>query len=448
MNGHGRRRVLVAGASIALGAGLGGCLSGGDDGQAPPDGTGTETLSLGIEGLELATGEPAGYREYRAAEDGTYSPGDVVWFYLEPVGVTTGDAGAGEERIDLTGTLTVTGPDGTELETTEETFDREIPEGGTEELYMYFHFAPDSPVTPGEYTAEIVVRDELAGTEARETITFAMGRGGSELDLEHVRFVEGEPAGYREYTPVEDPVYAPNDEVWIYFEPVGVGVEMGDDDQRRIELSVRVTTTGPDGEELPRVRDTVERPIPDDRDLEELFLFVNFELQRPATGDHAVEIAVRDRISRSGASATTSFTVAEEGTDLVGVFRDAVAEEVTVDRLALREAVLRLHYHSGHAFGESAFTGEVGYIAGVYAAVVDEGLDADRLRATGRDAEDQEFVFEVESRHAQAWMDGEITEEEYVDHVLESLRLRGGDRDGSGARVRPETTTAAVEGLP
>jgi len=431
-----RRQTLAAGATLVTTGALAGCLGGGDGGTEPRTVTETKPSTaahpLGLEHVKLLNEKPADYREYDVNPVGTFSAVDVVWLYVEPVGVTTEAAGAGEERIQLQSTLTVTGPDGRERESTEETFDRDVPSGGTDELYLFFHFSPTTQADSGEYTAELTVRDELADETAKTTTSFTIvGLPTTEppaFDLENLVFVESEPTGYREYTAVSDAVYGPDDVIWIYFEPTGVGTEQRSDGDEWIELSVRVTTTDPDGNERVAVRKTIERTIPEDRDVDKLYLTASIDLQRPRVGDYDVELDVRDRIGRDGATTTASFTIEDEDLALVETFRSAVEEtdaiDVEIDRLRLGESTLRFRYTSSNTYGDDAFDGEVGYIAGVFAAVVDEGLSVDRLRASGQDTDATEFAYRIDAAVAQDYMDGVITESEYVEHVFDSLHVR------------------------
>lgn len=432
-----RRRTLAAGATLVTTGALAGCLDGGSGGTGPTrTATGTKRSTtaqpLAIEHLKLLYEKPADYREYDVNQVGVFAADDVVWLYVEPVGVTTEAAGAGEERIQLQSTLTVTGPDGQERETTDETFDRDVPSGGTDELYLFFHFTPTSLADSGEYTAELTVRDELADETAETSTSFTMvGLPTTEppaFDLENLVFVESEPTGYREYTPVTDAVYGPDDVIWLYVEPIGVRTETRTEDDRWIDLSVRVTTTDPDGTERLAVSERIERALAEERAVDELYLTASVELQRPTVGEYDVELEVRDRIGRESATTTASFTIEDDDIALVDGFRTAIEEsddiDVEIDRLRLDESVLRFRYTSSNPYGAEAFDAEVGYVAGAYAAVVDEGLDADRLRASGQDTADTKFAYRIDSAVAQDYMDRAITESEYVDHIFDSLHVR------------------------
>lgn len=421
-----RRYVLRTGALVA-GAAFAGCLDAGeesDDAEThdPPD-------ELAITNPQLLAEEPSDYREYDVVEDRQYSADAIVWFYFEPVGVTTEDAGAGQERIELTSALEVTYRDET-VATTEEEFRRDVPEGATEELYLFFHFTPRvTPARPGRYGAELSLTDELAGESVTEEVSFTIEEDERhDHGIEHVRFVEGKPTGYREYTAVADPVYRRDEPIWIYFEPTGVGVEERDNG-RFAEFDATATITDPDGESVGRVSDELTIPIPRDRGPEELFVYFDLDLRRSRPGEHTVELDVRDRVLRGSASETVTFRIEDPKLERVEIFREVLEDEtdIDIDRLRLVDdgAMLRLSYQSAYTYEEKPeeFGGEVGYIAGAYAGLIDESFSPDRLHASGEDRAGTEFTYVVETDLARQYLDEEITSDEFVDRVFERLRI-------------------------
>lgn len=437
--GRNRREVLTAGASIAVGSTLAGCLGMEEAGEDLVDDTeedaatdeeeepSPETRAFDIDHLQVVTEEPTGYREYEI-QDGSYPPDAVVWFYFEPVGVTTEDAGEGQERIELTASIEITDRNDDVVDTLDEEFHRDIPEGGTEELYLYFHFTP--PTTPpqrGGHTANIVLDDELGDEHAEASITFGFDRPEETLDVEHVRFVEGEPAGYREYVEVSAPEYGPDEDIWIYFEPTGVSTETRDGEEW-FDLRTSIEVSDPDGEGVGRFGEEIEQAIPDDTDITELYLYVDLDLryrERPTLGEHTVELTVHDQIQRDQATATTTFRLEDDDWELLGIFEDVVLEETDVEteRLSFRDDTVSFSYQSAASHDDEEFDGEIGAIAGAYAGVVDSGLSADSLRGTGTDADDVDFRYRIETEMADRWNEDEIDIDEYLESVFESLRI-------------------------
>lgn len=426
-----RRHALRTGALVA-GAAVAGCLDIGDvvDDDEPDDGEPDAGVDeLAITNLQLLAEEPADYGEYEPVADRQYSADAVVWFYFEPVGVTTEDAGAGQERIELTGALEVTYRDET-VSTAEEVFHRDIPESGTEELYLFFHFVPQvTPARPGRYGGEVSLTDELAGESVTEEISFTIEEDERhDHGIEHVRFVEEQPTGYREYTDVSDPVYRRDDPIWIYFEPAGIAVEKRDEEQFT-DFDATAMITGPDGETAGRINEEFTVPISDDSGPEDLFVYFDLDLRRPQTGEYTVELEIRDNVVRGSASETVSFRIEDPDLDRLEIFRDVLEDETDIDisRLTLIDegTALRLSYQSAYHYENEpeGFGGEVGYVAGAYAGILDETFSPDRLLASGEDQAGTEFRYVVETDLARQYLEDELTSEEFADKVLDRLDI-------------------------
>lgn len=88
--------------------------------------------------------------------------------------------------------------------------------------------------------------------------------------------------------------------------------------------------------------------------------------------------------------------------------------------------------HEGHEFtveyNSYAVTaedraGEIGYFAGAYGVVVDEGHGDNAMRVFGNDAQGVvTFSYFVESEWAQAHHDGEMSDEEYFENILDTYQ--------------------------
>ena len=140
--------------------------------EGEPDETGSGE-ELRIADALLIAGEPEGSGEYEPAEDSTYTAGETIWIYYDPVGVTTEDADDGEARVDIHHELTVTGPSGQES-TFDNDIEQTVPAGSTDDRGLWWNYQLPASAAPGEYTAEITLVDELGGEEAIETVTFTI----------------------------------------------------------------------------------------------------------------------------------------------------------------------------------------------------------------------------------------------------------------------------------
>lgn len=237
-----------------------------------------------------------------------------------------------------------------------------------------------------------------------------------DLGIDHVRFVDGEPTGYRSYTEIEDRSYGIDVEsVWLYFEPTGVSVGNGnDEDGPAYEIRAVVTMTDPDGEQRRSQRDELEGDEMDDP-----YVAIEYPVRRPTLGEYSLEIELLDQNTGNRATETVTFAIEDEQLELRDEFREHVEAEtdVDVDRLVIDDGALRFTYHSSYSADDGDLYEEVGAI------VIERGLAVDSLRATGFDSEDERFTYHVETEKARAWNEGEITDQEYSDHVHDQIRF-------------------------
>jgi hypothetical protein len=435
------RRTVVAG-TVATATAIAGCssiplegTSGTDDGRPSesgrrPDATSAHTPpSLTIDTVTFCADAPSGYDDYEEQPAKTYRPDDVVWLYLEPSTVGTEPAGDGQVRFALDVTWTVYGPDGDEMKTFTDTAERTVPEStGEQAVFLSLSVVPPERFEPGTHRVEVEVTDTIADNRARTTASFDVERPRTTnpeqgLAIEHLRFLAEEPTGYRAYTTVEDATYETTETVWVYFEPSSPGVEKRDDGLWYYEFDVTVRTTGPDGDEQQQVRETLKGSLEDGQSPDELYLAVNFDMRSPTPGEHVISVTVHDQISGDRATEERTFTIEQADRLLAIAFKTAIRDETDIDVRAveMRESVLHMSYRTPNAFGSDEFNREIGFVAGAYASIIERGHDAERLRATGTEADGQTFVFEIETATAEAWNADEITEGEYLAEVFESL---------------------------
>lgn len=154
------------------------------------------------------------------------------------------------------------------------------------------------------------------GTE--ETPGMNGGETDEPLGIEHVRLVEGEPDGYREYEEASEGTYAADEVVWIYYEPAGLATEDAGDGEERISVGLVLTVTGPSGDENTS-EDAIERNIRAGSAEDEQWLFWNYQPAVPAEpGEYTVEIALVDRIADERAEETLTFTIESEAENEAG----------------------------------------------------------------------------------------------------------------------------------
>lgn len=244
------------------------------------------------------------------------------------------------------------------------------------------------------------------------------------LSIDHTRFVTGRPEGYRQYTRVSDTTYQSGETIWIYFEPSGVDTEPTGNDQVEISLMTTLTVRRPDGSKLKTLSQDVSETFASDSNFDELFLFWNVNPDKGLpTGEYSGEISVTDEVADQTAETTVSFRLESQQTDMTDVFRDAISTELTVGirRLRVTNGTVELFYETPDAYDSENATGQIGYIAGSYAALIDEGWNTSELQAEFIDGNGERYRFTVEAATAQEYIDGDITQDEFVTRIFETL---------------------------
>lgn len=247
--------------------------------------------------------------------------------------------------------------------------------------------------------------------------------GEEELAVGHVRFVTGQPQGYREYHENEEATYDVDDVVWIYLEPTGLETEDNDDGEVTIDVDLELTIRDPDGEIVEEFENEINRSVPEDS-LDELYFYWNFQPStRMAEGEYTAELGVVDNLAGARAQATSEF-ILEQDTDFTNEFETAIQEElvVDIDRLEEHGDTVELTYDSEVPVSTDEGEFEVGFIAGAFARQVGSGWGVERLIATVNDGNGYRYEFQVSAEEAQAFYEGEIGEEEFTIITLDSLK--------------------------
>lgn len=409
-----RRALLGATAAVAIGSSMAGCLDDDDDEEQPDS-------DLGIEHVRFLSEEPAGYRDYTEVEDDSYEPGELVWIYFEPVGLSTTDAGDGAAEIDFRMELEVTDPAGEQFDFDDDVT-REIPDGAVDEQYLYWSFTPPSPITTGEYTAELSLVDEIADESVQQATTFTIGEElpvtpADELSIEHVRRVATEPTGYRDYQLVEDGIYDQGETVWLYYEPVGLTPEASDDDQVRVRVDTTLAVVDPEGRSE-SFHDSHDLTLTAD-EYDELYL--SWEMTLEDLGVYDLTIEISDAIGDDDAENSTAVIVQPE--DPRAAFQETIATEldVTIESVVVENGLVKLVYATPNPMGSSPASQQIGYIAGVFAGLIHLEWDVNGLEAMVTDEHGDEYVFSITRELAEAYLAGEITDDEYASEIIETL---------------------------
>jgi|GEM_PF-2586479 len=422
---HIGRRQFVAGTSaIALSAALSGCL----DEEIVRQGTDTEGTNgtFDMTSFVYTTERARAYGEYTQVDSRRYTAGENIWMYLEFDNVTPVDDGPHLETF----WEFVDPYENVLMETTDSVRVESLSDGSSERgAYVTQGIHTDAITLPsaGEYTVKAEITD--VGSEKAIELSESV-RITEVLELDDVVFIEEKPTEAGEYQERDNAVYGPDETVWVYMQPRGVGVEQTAADEWKTKLNVIATPTDPDGEELRSFRETMEVTMTEPGDTDRLFVAADIVINRPMLGEYTLAVECRDHITGDTTSTTRSFQMG--GPELEGVerFREIILEdtEIEIERLDLRdgedEQTLSLHYSTAHAYSTEEIDEEFGHIAGAFAVVLSEEFAPDSFRAVGTDAEGTEFSFSVDSDVARQFMADEISSEEYAEHVIRRLRQR------------------------
>ena len=302
-------------------AALAGC-GGSGDGATPtatPQSTPTTTghpESLALEHLRLCTERPTGYREYTAQPEQTYDPGDVVWVYFEPTTTATEPAGEGELRFEYAFVISVTGPEGEELGTVEDTAGKTVPEGADlSTIFLSASFSPPTEFEAGAHTLTVDVTDTIADTTATATAEFEVESPiestAGDFGFGEFAFTESEARGYRDYDERSPPEFGPTETVWYYYEIQGFAYEETENALSH-ELSITETLTGPEGEIWSQADIPLSNRFDPETDLDTYYVA---DRVSPETewlpGEYELHFDIEDGLAAATTTETRTFTVAE-----------------------------------------------------------------------------------------------------------------------------------------
>lgn len=416
-----RRTILRASGVLFTGAAVAGCLD--DDGaDAEDDSDDDSGSSLTITNIAFSDGEPSGYREFEEVNSTTFEQSDVVWIYFEPAGFERESIGDGEVEVDIGMSFSVTGSGGEELVSDTDTLARTAPEDGNVDAFFVGNFQPPIPAPGGEYTATLTVTDRIADAEAEETTTFTV-EAGEELAIENTTFLAGRPRGYQDFDTVPDDTYDVTDPIRVYFEPTGFGTTETEDGELRLDMITSLRITDSQGAVV-YDNDDVLRTTLSEEQIEEYFAFWGANLPTDVDpGEYTAEITLEDQISEQTVETTATFRLESADRSQYGQqFLNAINSELNVTVTGFEDGrTANLTYDTPASRGSSTAEEQIGYIAGAFAGLVGQGWSVDRLVATLTDSNGERYRFNADAETAQAYVDGELTDEQYASEVLSTL---------------------------
>lgn len=380
---------------------------------------------LAIENTTFLAEQPRGYRDFDTVPDDTYDVTDQIRIYFEPTGFGTTEADSGEQgevSVDLITTITITDATGTEVYNNEDVLRQTFSEEDRDEYFAFWNVALPSETAPGEHEVTITVEDQISEQTAETTETFTV-EPVEQLAIENVTFLDGQPRGYRDFDTAPGQTYAVTDPIRIYFEPTGFGTKETDSGELDLDMITSLQITDSQGTEVYNNSDVLRQTLPEDQ-VDEYFAFWGATLPiETEPGEYTAEITLEDQITGQTTETTATFTLEpSEYSSYAQQFLDAIRSEleITVTGFAERD-VADLRYTSPFEISTDDARNQIGYIAGAYAGVIDQGWSTERLIGTVTDANDDRYRFEADSESAQAFINDQITAEEFAAEVLDSL---------------------------
>ena len=422
-----RRSILRAGGALVGMAALAGCQSddgnAGDDGAESNDGdSSSDEQALAITNVTLTDGEPSGYQQFTEVDSTTFEATETVWLYFEPTGFERESVGDGEVTVELEMGLSVTGPDGEQLYSAQDTLARTSPEDGDVNAYFSGNFQPPISATGGEYTATLTLTDAISGEAVEQTTAFTI-ETSDQLAVNNVTFLEGQPRGYRDFDTQADPTYTMLDPIWVYFEPVDFATESAGNGVVRVDLVTEIAITDPSGREVYTNEDILGQSFAEEN-TDDYFAFWNASL--PAgldTGEYTATVSVEDRITGQTASATETFSreLASDA-EYAQAFRTTFESTLDITDITLASGnPVELVYESSVSAQTESAVDEIMYIAGVFASTVGRGWQVTGLVASVTGANGTQYSYQIDSETAVQFITDEITAEEYREVVLSTV---------------------------
>jgi hypothetical protein len=380
---------------------------------------------LAVENVTFLADQPRGYRDFDTAPNDTFGVTDPIRVYFEPTGFSTEEAdnsNAGDVSVDLITSVTITDASGTEVYDNDDILRQSFPEEDRDEYFAFWNVSLPSGADPGQYTVTITVEDQVSGQTAETTATF-IAEPVAELTIENVTFLDGPARGYRDFDTAPGQSYPVTDPIRIYFEPNGFGTEEATGGELRFDMTTSLVITDNTGTEVYNNTDSLRRTLSEDQ-IDQYFGVWGASLPPEVeSGQYTAEIALEDQFTGQTTDTTATFTLEDaEYSRSAQQFLDAIRTEleITVTGFAERD-VVNLRYNSPFEIQTENARSQISYIAGAYAGAVDQGWSSERLVGTVNDGNNGRYRFEVDSRSAQAFINEQITAEEFAGEVLNSL---------------------------
>lgn len=316
MSRHDRRSVLKAGGGLLAAASLAGCT---EVDEVLDDGFTDRTASIDDGGGELTAGKVAFVEERPPSRDRVEPMAEAVFtreerekqLYVELDGVATR-----ESTSHITYQVTATNEDGEEIESWEQTVEREERSGDTSNYYLMVTVRIGPPHDPGDYDVHVEITDQLTeeSVEVSEELRIKLGLETdlADYDIAELSLIEGQALDYGEYDERDSHVYAPGQQVGLYYTVPGVSYErVGSGSAPRLEETITLTNDA--SEVVHTTTAEYERTFPEE-DMTEFFLRPTVRI--PTTvqnGRYTLTVELEDHLSGHVVTDSLDLHIHEDG---------------------------------------------------------------------------------------------------------------------------------------
>lgn len=140
-------------------------------------------------------------------------------------------------------------------------------------------------------------------------------------------------------------------------------------------------------------------------------------------GQYTAELTLEDQLTGQTAQTTATFALESAEYSRDGQqFLDTIESELDLVATGLAENDgVGLRYETPLEISTDDAESQIGYIAGIYAGLIDQGWTVERLVSTVTDGNGNQYRFRVNTATARAFMNDQITADQYATEVLNSL---------------------------
>lgn len=245
--------------------------------------------------------------------------------------------------------------------------------------------------------------------------------------VRNVQFSAARPTEYRDVEAVPDAEFAAGAAMYVYTEPENVARRTIGDGEVEYSVTLTSTVSKPGGEALGTAENVVDGTVERGADFSTFYVWQRIELPSDAERtDYDLEVVVTDDVADETATTTLDFAIVDQASsaDYLAAFESAMTDGGLngefVDA-AVDDGVVSVELDSGASARSDDWNYDVGYTAGAYAAIINQGWSSTRLDGRIHDVDDATHRFTVDRETCVAWNEGRLSDDEFVSRVMDSI---------------------------